>query len=74
MGDLAERKLWPEYMKAYEQALTHTSTAIAPWYVVPANHKWFRDLVISTTLVETLEKLNLQYPAPEESLEGVVIE
>ena len=49
VGDLAERKLWPEYMKAYEQALTHTSTAIAPWYVVPANHKWFRDLVISTT-------------------------
>jgi PPK2 family polyphosphate:nucleotide phosphotransferase len=74
VGDLAERKLWPDYMKAYEQALTHTSTAFAPWYVVPANHKWFRDLVISTTLVETLEKLNLKYPPPEESLEGVVIE
>jgi polyphosphate kinase 2 (PPK2 family) len=74
VGDLAERKLWPEYMKAYEQALAHTSTAFAPWYVVPANHKWYRDLVISTILVNALEKLNLKYPEPEESLEGVVIE
>jgi polyphosphate kinase 2 (PPK2 family) len=74
VGDLAERKLWPEYMKAYEQALAHTSTAFSPWYVVPANHKWYRDLVISTILVNALEKLNLKYPEPEESLEGVVIE
>jgi PPK2 family polyphosphate:nucleotide phosphotransferase len=74
LGDLKERKLWPDYMKAYEQALANTSTSFAPWYVVPANHKWFRDLVISTTLVEALEKLNLKYPAPAESLEGVVIE
>jgi PPK2 family polyphosphate:nucleotide phosphotransferase len=74
LADLDERKLWPEYMKAYEQALAHTSTAFAPWYVVPANHKWYRDLVISTILVEALEKLNMKYPAPAESLEGVVIE
>jgi PPK2 family polyphosphate:nucleotide phosphotransferase len=74
VGDLAERKLWPQYKKAYEQALANTSTTFAPWYVVPANHKWYRDLVISTTLVETLEKLNLKYPAPTENLDGVVIE
>jgi PPK2 family polyphosphate:nucleotide phosphotransferase len=74
VGDLAERKLWPEYLRAYEQALEHTSTAYAPWYVVPANHKWYRDLVISTTLVEALEKLKLKYPAPSEDLQGVVIE
>ena len=74
VGDLAERKLWPEYIKAYEQALTHTSTTFAPWYVVPANRKWYRDLVLSTILVDALEKLNLKYPEPEENLEGVVIE
>jgi PPK2 family polyphosphate:nucleotide phosphotransferase len=74
LGDLGERKLWPQYVKAYEQALEHTSTAWAPWYVVPANHKWYRDLVISTTLVEALEKLKLKYPAPTEDLSGVVIE
>jgi PPK2 family polyphosphate:nucleotide phosphotransferase len=74
VGDLKERKLWPEYMKAYEQALAHTSTATAPWYVIPANHKWYRDLVISTILVDTLEKLGLKYPPPAEGLDGVVIE
>jgi PPK2 family polyphosphate:nucleotide phosphotransferase len=74
VGDLKERKLWPEYMKAYEQALSNTSTAAAPWYVIPANHKWYRDLVISTILVDALEKLDLKYPPPAESLEGVVIE
>ena len=73
LGDLKERKLWPEYKQAYEQALAHTSTSFAPWYVVPANHKWYRDLVISTILVDALEKLKLKYPEPEESLEGVVI-
>ncbi|HVM70911.1 MAG TPA: polyphosphate kinase 2 family protein [Anaerolineales bacterium] len=74
VGDLKERKLWSEYMHAYEEALTHTSTAVAPWVVVPANHKWYRDLVVSTILVETLERLNLKYPPPAERLEGVVIE
>lgn len=73
-GDLKERKLWPEYMQAYEQALAHTSTDFAPWYVVPANRKWYRDLVISATLVEALEKLKLKYSKPAESLEGVVVE
>lgn len=74
IGDLKERELWRDYMKAYEEALSHTSTAIAPWYVVPANHKWYRDLIISTILVEKLEKLNLKFPQPAESLKGVVIE
>jgi len=74
VGDLQERKLWPQYIKAYEQALAHTSTPYAPWYVVPANHKWYRDLIISTVLVEALEKLNLKYPEPAEPLDGVVVE
>ena len=74
LGDLKERKLWPDYMKAYEDVLSKTSTEYAPWYIVPANRKWFRDLVISSVLVETLESLKMKYPESEENLTGVVIE
>jgi PPK2 family polyphosphate:nucleotide phosphotransferase len=73
VGDLAERKLWPDYQLAYEDALSKTSTSYAPWYIVPANKKWRRNLVISTVLVETLEKLKMRYPQPED-LSSVVIE
>jgi PPK2 family polyphosphate:nucleotide phosphotransferase len=61
-GDLAERKRWPEYMKAYEEALSKTSTDWAPWYIVPANRKWYRNLVIATVIIETLQNLNMGYP------------
>lgn len=74
VGDLAERKLWDQYMAAFEEALEKTSTEQAPWYIVPANRNWYRDLVVSTVLVETLEKLNMQYPAPAEGLDKIVIE
>jgi PPK2 family polyphosphate:nucleotide phosphotransferase len=74
LGDLAERKLWPDYMHAYEDVLSKTSTEYAPWYIVPANRKWFRDLVISSVLVDTLEELKMKYPESEENLDGVVIE
>jgi PPK2 family polyphosphate:nucleotide phosphotransferase len=74
LGDLTERKLWPNYMQAYEDVLGKTSTDHAPWYVVPANRKWFRDLVISSVLVETLESLKMSYPESDEHLDGVVIE
>lgn len=74
LGDLKERKLWPEYMQAYEDVLSKTSTEYAPWYIVPANRKWFRDLVISSVLVNTLEGLKMKYPESEENLDGVVIE
>ncbi|MBN1812544.1 MAG: polyphosphate kinase 2 family protein [Anaerolineae bacterium] len=73
-GDLKERKLWPKYMQAYEDALSKTSTEWAPWTVVPANRKWYRNLVVATTLIETLEELNMSYPQPEEGLDDVVIE
>lgn len=73
IGDLAERKRWPEYMQAYQDALQKTSTGYAPWYVIPANRKWYRDLVISRIIVETLEGLNMQYP-PSENLDGIVID
>jgi PPK2 family polyphosphate:nucleotide phosphotransferase len=72
--DLQERKLWPVYLKAYEETIAKTSTNYAPWYIVPANRKWYRDLVISSILVETLENLKLKYPQPVESLEGLVVE
>ena len=74
LGDLAERKRWSEYTQAYEDVLSKTSTKHAPWYIVPANRKWFRDLLISTVLVETLEGLKMKYPEPEENLDGVMIE
>lgn len=74
LGDLKERKLWPAYMQAYEDVLEKTSTPYAPWYIVPANRKWYRDLVISSILVETLENLKMKYPLSEENLTGVVIE
>ena len=74
LGDLEERKFWPDYMKAFEDVLSKTSTEYAPWYIVPANRKWFRDLVISSVLVDTLESLKMEYPESEENLDGVLIE
>jgi len=62
-GDLEERKRWPDYMQAYEAVLSKTSTPWAPWYVIPANRKWYRNLVIGSIIVETLEKLEMQYPS-----------
>ncbi|MCA1737020.1 MAG: polyphosphate kinase 2 family protein [Actinobacteria bacterium] len=74
MGDLDERKRWDLYQAAYEEAITLTSTTTAPWYVIPANRKWYRNIVIARVLIETLEKLNLKYPPPEADLTGLVVE
>jgi PPK2 family polyphosphate:nucleotide phosphotransferase len=74
LDDLEERKLWLNYMEAFEDMLSKTSTEYAPWYIVPANRKWYRDLVISSVLVSTLEGLKMKYPVSEENLNGVVIE
>ncbi|NNC39396.1 MAG: polyphosphate kinase 2 family protein [Acidimicrobiia bacterium] len=73
-GDLAERKLWGSYIDAYEEALTRTSTDWAPWYVIPADRKWYRNLAISTIIVDRLKQLGMEYPDPEEGLDGIVIE
>jgi PPK2 family polyphosphate:nucleotide phosphotransferase len=72
--DLAERERWEEYQLAIEEMLQRTSTSFAPWHVVPADRKWYRNLVITQTLIETLEGLKLAYPEPAQSLEGIVIE
>jgi PPK2 family polyphosphate:nucleotide phosphotransferase len=62
MGDIAERKLWDKYMEAYEDMIRATSRAQAPWYVVPADHKWFARLVVARAMVEALEGLDLAFP------------
>jgi PPK2 family polyphosphate:nucleotide phosphotransferase len=60
--DIAERKLWTHYMRAYEDAIRRTSTDVAPWYVVPADHKWWARTVVGGILVDTLDRLDLRYP------------
>lgn len=64
-ADIAERKLWDKYMAAYEDALRGTSREAAPWYVVPADRKWFARLVVARALIETLDSLDLQFPKIE---------
>ena len=74
-GDvLPERKFWKEYMKAYEDALNKTSTEWAPWYLIPANHKWYRDLVVSRIIVKAMEKMDLHYPKMKTNLKSMVIQ
>ena len=60
--DIEERKRWPDYMKAAEEMLQRTSTSAAPWYAVPADHKWYRNWVVSRILTETLNAMDPQYP------------
>lgn len=67
MGDIAERKLWDKYQAAYQDAIHHTSTSYAPWHIVPADHKWFARVVISSTIVQALEKLDPKFPKVDKS-------
>ena len=72
-GDLAVRKMWDDYQRAYEVALTRCNTDYAPWYIIPSDRKWYRNLTVSNILRETLEKMNPQFPVEEEGLEGVTV-
>jgi PPK2 family polyphosphate:nucleotide phosphotransferase len=74
LGDLEERKRWDAYIAAFEEALTRCSTAEAPWYIIPANRNWFRNLAVANILAETLDELDPRYPPPSEDLTGVVVE
>ena len=74
VGDIEERRHWDDYMEAYEQALQKCSFEHAPWYVVPADKKWFRNWVISDVLVRTLDRLDMKYPKPRQDLSKVVVE
>ena len=73
-GDLAERKLWDNYQEAYEAALERCNTAHAPWHIIPSDRKWYRNLLVSCLLRETLEKLDPQFPEAEEGLENLVVD
>ena len=64
-NDIAERSFWDDYTSAYDAALTRCNTARAPWYVIPANNKWYRDWAVAQVLIETLEEMNPQIPHPE---------
>lgn len=73
-ADLKERALWDDYMSAYEDALNMTSTSYAPWYVIPANRNWYRNLCVASILVKSMEDLKMNYPAPPAGLSDIVIE
>ncbi len=72
-NDIQERLLWDDYQLAFEDAINSCSTDYAPWYVIPANKKWYRNLVIARTISNTLEAMNPQYPPAEPGLENVII-
>jgi PPK2 family polyphosphate:nucleotide phosphotransferase len=70
-ADYSERKLWPDYIEAYEDALERTSTKHAPWYVIPSNRKWFRNLAIAAILADTLEDMELKLPPTRVDIAGI---
>lgn len=72
--DLADRARWGGFMRAYEDVLSHTSTKYAPWYVVPANRKWYRNLCVARILVDTLENLKMDFPLPDWKAEDMQID
>lgn len=74
LGDLSERKKWDDYQEAYEAALEKCSTGHAPWYVIPSDRKWYRNLVVSELLKKTLKKMDPQTPDPEADYDGLVVE
>ena len=72
-GDITERAHWDSYTEAYEQAIGETSTKHSPWYVVPADKKWYRNLVVSQLLIDKLDALEMRYPEPQIGIENIVI-
>jgi PPK2 family polyphosphate:nucleotide phosphotransferase len=73
-GDLEDRALWDDYQTAYEEAISETSQEGAPWYVVPADRNWYRNLVVADILVAALREMDPKTPEPEEDLAGIVVE
>ena len=70
-SDYTEREYWDDYQQACVDAISKCSFNYAPWYIIPANHKWFRDLAVSQILVETLEGLKMKYPEPSVDLAAI---
>lgn len=73
LDDVEKRKYWDDYIEAFEDAITKCHTEHAPWHIVPANHKWYRNYVITQAIIDTLKNMNLKYPEPAEDYSGVVI-
>lgn len=73
-GDLAERELWDNYMKAYQDAFNETTTSKCPWYIIPADKKWFARAAICQVIVNTLKELNPQYPVLNDTAAGTLLE
>jgi PPK2 family polyphosphate:nucleotide phosphotransferase len=72
-ADFAERKYWPDYLKAYEAVLSRCSTPAAPWFIIPANKKWYRNLAVARILVEALSALDMKFPKPAFDLSRVTL-
>ena len=72
-ADLEERKLWDQYQEAYEDALLRCNTRRAPWYIIPSDQKWYRNLVVSNLMKETMKELNPKYPTVKEDFAGVKV-
>jgi len=73
-GDVAEREFWDDYMRAYEECLAATSTKSAPWYVIPADHKWVTRALVAATLTETIKSLNLKWPKVTDAQKKAIAE
>jgi polyphosphate kinase 2 (PPK2 family) len=67
VGDVKERAFWNDYMQAYEDMFSNTSTAYAPWHIIPANNKWFTRLAVAAIIYDALERLDLKYPRMTEA-------
>ncbi len=73
-ADFEERRYWNDYMRAFEDMLGKCSTSYAPWYIIPANHKWFRNLAVSRILLETLEEMDPRFPPPTCDIKAIKVE
>lgn len=73
-GDVAERGYWDDYMHAYEEMIRHTSSPESPWYVVPADHKWFTRMIVSSAIIDALGSLDLRYPVMDEKKKAELTE
>ena len=73
-ADLDERKLWEQYQEAYQDALIKCNTKNAPWYIIPSDQKWYRNLVVSNLMRDTMKELNPKYPEVKENFSGLIVE
>ncbi len=70
-NDYSERELWPKYVEAYEDAIALTSTKRAPWYIIPSNHKWFRNLAVSQIIADTMDEMGLKLPPTQVEISAI---